>query len=158
MLSSFTAVQQTRYVILFFAFVLDFPYVSTTRPSWHKFYFRSLRTRHWGSRGCDTENYLFCNMTPSSRVDRCRRTVAKHCLYHQCEHGNLLLQLLLFKWTANGFLPRGSGTTLRHNTQHIPKKITHHAQTNHSTQKCANNKGHTTHNEYKAFEISIYYN
>jgi hypothetical protein len=29
----------------------------------------------------------------------------------------LLLVLLLFNWTANGVLPGGSGTTIRHNTQ-----------------------------------------
>jgi hypothetical protein len=42
---------------------------------------------------------------------------------------------LLFILTANGFLPGGSGTTIRHNTQgtHITK-LTHHAQTKHSAQ------------------------
>jgi hypothetical protein len=41
----------------------------------------------------------------------------------------------------------------QHNTQiHIPHKITHHAQTQHSTQSYTNNKGHITHNEYKAKE------
>jgi hypothetical protein len=34
--------------------------------------------------------------------------------------------LLLFILTENGFLPGGSGTTIRHNTQ-----ITHHVQTKH---------------------------
>jgi tRNA(Arg) A34 adenosine deaminase TadA len=45
--------------------------------------------------------------------------------------------------TANGVLPGGSGTTIRHNTQ-----ITHQNQTKHSTLNYTNNKGHTTHNEY----------
>jgi hypothetical protein len=49
----------------------------------------------------------------------------------------------LFILTANGFLPGGSGTTIKHNTQ-----ITLHTQTEHSTQNYRNNKGHTTHNEY----------
>jgi hypothetical protein len=35
---------------------------------------------------------------------------------------------------------------------HISHKITHHAQTKHSTQSYANNKGHITHNEYNAKE------
>jgi hypothetical protein len=48
----------------------------------------------------------------------------------------------LFILTANGFLPSGSGTTIRHNTQ-----ITHHTQTKHSTQNYTNNKGYTAHNE-----------
>jgi hypothetical protein len=54
-----------------------------------------------------------------------------------------LLFLLLFILTANGFLPGGSGTTIRHNTQ-----ITH------ITQNYTNNKGHTTHNEYNANTIT----
>jgi hypothetical protein len=53
--------------------------------------------------------------------------------------------------TANGFLPGGSGTTVRHNTQ-----ITHHTQTKHSTQSYTNNKGHTTHNEHNANTITIH--
>jgi hypothetical protein len=47
-----------------------------------------------------------------------------------------------------GFYPVGSGTTIRHNTQHTLHKVTHHAQTNHSTQNYTNNKGHTTHSAY----------
>jgi hypothetical protein len=50
----------------------------------------------------------------------------------------LLLLLLLFILTAKGVSPGGSGTTIRNNTQ-----------TKHSTQNYTNNKGHTTHNEYK---------
>jgi hypothetical protein len=49
------------------------------------------------------------------------------------------------------FLPGGSGTTIRNNTTqqiHISHKVTHHAQTKHSTQSYTNNKGHITHNEY----------
>jgi hypothetical protein len=45
--------------------------------------------------------------------------------------------LLLFILTANGFLPSGSDTTIRH-----------HTQTKHSTQNYTINKGHTTRNEY----------
>jgi hypothetical protein len=37
-----------------------------------------------------------------------------------------------------GSLPGGSDTTIRHNTH----KITHQAQTKHSTQSYTNNKGH----------------
>jgi hypothetical protein len=44
------------------------------------------------------------------------------------------LSLLLFILTANGFLPGGSGSTIRHNTQHKSQKITQHAQTKHGTQ------------------------
>jgi hypothetical protein len=54
-------------------------------------------------------------------------------------------QVVLFIITANGFLPVGSGTTVRHNTNN-----THHTQTKHSTQNYTNNKGHTTHNAYSA--------
>jgi hypothetical protein len=61
----------------------------------------------------------------------------------------LLLLLLLFNGTANGFLPGGSGITMRHNTQkYTSHKITHHAQKKHSTQSYTNNKGHITHNDY----------
>jgi hypothetical protein len=42
-----------------------------------------------------------------------------------------LLLLLLFSWTANGFLPCGSATTVTYNTQiHISHKITHHFKQN----------------------------
>jgi hypothetical protein len=51
--------------------------------------------------------------------------------------------VLLFIVTANGFLPGGSGTTIRHNTQ-----ITH------ITQNYRNNKGHTTHTECNANTIT----
>jgi hypothetical protein len=65
-----------------------------------------------------------------------------------------LLLLLLFNWTANGILR--SGTTVRHNTQiHISHKITHHAQTKHSTQKYTNNKGHITHNAYNTTKVKL---
>jgi hypothetical protein len=46
--------------------------------------------------------------------------------------------------TANGFLPGGSGTTIRQNTQ-----ITHIAL----KQNCTNNE-HTTHNEYNGNTIT----
>jgi hypothetical protein len=55
---------------------------------------------------------------------------------------------LLFISGANGDLPGGSGTTIRHNTQiHISHKLTHHAQTKHNILSYTNNKGHITHNE-----------
>jgi hypothetical protein len=38
---------------------------------------------------------------------------------------------------------------------HISHKITHHAQTKHSTQSHANNKGHITHNEYSKKEVRL---
>jgi hypothetical protein len=63
------------------------------------------------------------------------------------------LTLLLFFLTENGFLPGGSGTTIKHNTQ-ISQKITYHAQTKHSTQNYTNNKGHTQHDEYHANTIT----
>jgi hypothetical protein len=67
---------------------------------------------------------------------------------------------LLFILTANGFLPGGSRTTIRHNTQitHI-KQNTHHAQTKQSTQNYTHNKEHTTHCEqlqlYKLILIKL---
>jgi hypothetical protein len=40
---------------------------------------------------------------------------------------------------------RGSGTTIRDNTQmHTSHKLTHHTQTKHRTQNYTNNKGHTS--------------
>jgi hypothetical protein len=72
----------------------------------------------------------------------------------------ILLRLLflfvftyLFTLTANGFLPIGSGTTTRHNTQitHITQNNT---QTKHVTQNYKNNEGQTTHNEYSANTIT----
>jgi hypothetical protein len=48
-------------------------------------------------------------------------------------------------------LSGGSGTKIKHHTQiHILHTITHHAQIKHSTQSYTNNKGHITHNKYKA--------
>jgi hypothetical protein len=63
----------------------------------------------------------------------------------------LLLLLLLFILIANGFLPGGSGNTIRHNTQisHITQNNIPHSN-KHSTQNYTNNKGHTAHNEYNA--------
>jgi hypothetical protein len=53
--------------------------------------------------------------------------------------------------TANVFLPGGCGTTIRHNTQiYISHKITHHAQTMHSTISYTNNNEHVTQNEQNA--------
>jgi hypothetical protein len=60
----------------------------------------------------------------------------------------------LFTLTANGFLPGGIGTTIRHDKQHTSHKITHNPQTKHITQNYTNNKGHTTHNEYNANTIT----
>jgi hypothetical protein len=51
-------------------------------------------------------------------------------------HTLLLLLLLLFIWTANGFVPGGSGTTVRHNTQNN----TPHSK--HNTQNYKKRKGH----------------
>jgi hypothetical protein len=53
-----------------------------------------------------------------------------------------LLLLLLSNWTANAFLPGGSDSTIRNNTQ----RYTY--QTNHSTQSYTNNIWHITHNDY----------
>jgi hypothetical protein len=70
-------------------------------------------------------------------------------------HGVLLI-LLLFNLTANGFLPGGIGSTIRQKTQvHVSHKITHHAQTKHSIQSYTNNKGHIAHNEYNAKKIKV---
>jgi hypothetical protein len=55
----------------------------------------------------------------------------------------LLLLLLLLILTANGFLPGGSGTTIRRNTQ-----LTY------ITQNYTNSKGHTTQNEYNANTVT----
>jgi hypothetical protein len=69
------------------------------------------------------------------------------------------LFLLLFILHANLFLPGGSGTTIRHNTQitHITK-ITHVSQVKHSTQHYTNYEGHTTHNEYSANKLQLIQN
>jgi hypothetical protein len=47
----------------------------------------------------------------------------------------IIIIIILFIQTKNGFLPGGSGTTIRLNTQ-----ITNHTQTKHSTQNYTNNK------------------
>jgi hypothetical protein len=52
--------------------------------------------------------------------------------------------LLLFILTANGYLPGGSGTTIRHNKQ-----------IKHITQNYTNDKGHMTHKEYNENTITI---
>jgi hypothetical protein len=52
----------------------------------------------------------------------------------------LILLLLLFILTANGFLPGGSGTTIRHNTQ-----ITHHARQNTAHKTTQTIKDNTLH-------------
>jgi hypothetical protein len=47
----------------------------------------------------------------------------------------VIIIIYLLIWTANGFLPGGGGTTIKHNTQiHITYKITHHAKRKHGTQ------------------------
>jgi hypothetical protein len=55
--------------------------------------------------------------------------------------------LLLFILTANGFLPGGSSTTIRHITQvtHTSHKITHHTQKNtaHKTTQTIKDTLHT---------------
>jgi hypothetical protein len=51
--------------------------------------------------------------------------------------------------TANGFLPGGNDATIKHNTQ-----ITHHAQTNHSTQNYTHNKRRITEHKQNANEIT----
>jgi hypothetical protein len=63
--------------------------------------------------------------------------------------------IYLFTLTANGVLPGGSGTTIRHNIQITHNtQITHHPQTKHITQNYTNNEGHTTHDEYNANTIT----
>jgi hypothetical protein len=61
-----------------------------------------------------------------------------------------------FIYTANGVLPGGSVTTIRHNTQitHITQNNTLHSK--HSTQNYTSNEGHTTQNEYNANTIYNY--
>jgi hypothetical protein len=61
---------------------------------------------------------------------------------------SVLLLLLLFISIVNGFLPGGSGTKIRYNTQiKHTTKIPNLAETKHSTQNYTNTKGHTTRNE-----------
>jgi hypothetical protein len=48
----------------------------------------------------------------------------------------LLLLLLLFNWIANGFLPGGSGTTLRHITQNITPRSNKTQHTKLHKQNC----------------------
>jgi hypothetical protein len=84
-----------------------------------------------------------------------------------CDYGNepsasikgldtviIIIIIIIIILTANRFLPGGSGTTIRHNTQHTSHKITHHAQTKYSTKSYTNNKGHTTHKDYNANTIT----
>jgi hypothetical protein len=52
-----------------------------------------------------------------------------------CVCNNVIVIVIIINCTANGFLPGGSGTTIRHSIKiHISHKISHHAQTKHSTQ------------------------
>jgi hypothetical protein len=68
------------------------------------------------------------------------------------------IYLYSFILTAKGFLRGGSETTIRHTTQRIHiSKITHRAETKHSTQNYTNNRGHTAHSEYNAKTINRYY-
>jgi uncharacterized protein YceK len=62
----------------------------------------------------------------------------------------IIIIIDLFILTANEFLSGGCGTTITH-------KITHQAQTKHSTQNYTNNRGntHTTHIEFNANTIAI---
>jgi hypothetical protein len=59
----------------------------------------------------------------------------------------LSLLLLLFILTANWFLPGGSGTTIRHNTQNSTPRPYKSQHTK------LNNKGHAVHNEYNAIQL-----
>jgi hypothetical protein len=69
----------------------------------------------------------------------------------------LIILLLLFIWTANGYLPSSSGTIIGHRIQiHISAKMTHQAQTKHSKQGYKNNKGHITDNKYNAKEVQLF--
>jgi hypothetical protein len=62
-------------------------------------------------------------------------------------HFIIIIIIYLVSLSANGFLPRDSGTTIRQHTKvHISHNITHHAQTKLSTQSYANNKEHIIHN------------
>jgi hypothetical protein len=49
--------------------------------------------------------------------------------------GTVSRLLLLFNWTANGFLPGGSGTTIRHITQNTPHSKKHRNKTTNNKQK-----------------------
>jgi hypothetical protein len=42
-----------------------------------------------------------------------------------------------------------------HHANNTPHKITHHAQSKHSTQNYTNNKGHTTHNDYNVIQLQL---
>jgi hypothetical protein len=62
-----------------------------------------------------------------------------------------IIIIIIIYLNCNWVFTRGSGTTIRHNTQiHISHKITQHTQTKHSAQSYTNYKGHITHNEYNA--------
>jgi hypothetical protein len=53
----------------------------------------------------------------------------------------IIIIIVIIIMTANGALPGGSITTIRHSTQlHISLRISHYAQTKHSTQSYTNNK------------------
>jgi hypothetical protein len=68
----------------------------------------------------------------------------------------LLLLLLLFNWTASGVLPCGRSPTIRHKTKiHTSHKMSHDAQTKHSTQSYTN-KEHITHNEYNRKWLNLF--
>jgi hypothetical protein len=69
-------------------------------------------------------------------------TISIRIIYTASEKNIIIIYLFIL--TANGFLPSGSGTTIRHNTQITSHKTTHHSQTKHSTQNYTNNKGHYT--------------
>jgi hypothetical protein len=70
----------------------------------------------------------------------------------------ILLLLIYFYYYLNckWFLPGGNGTAIRHTQIHTSHKITHHAQTEHSTQSYTNNRGHIAHNEYNTKRMQSY--
>jgi hypothetical protein len=71
----------------------------------------------------------------------------------QNSFSNVLFLLLLFILTANGYLPGGSGTTIRHNTQ-----ITHIKQNNTTIKRNTAYNKHPTQNEYNQSQLQLYKN
>jgi hypothetical protein len=67
----------------------------------------------------------------------------------------IIIIIIIFIRTTNGFIPGGSGT-IRHNTKiHALHKISHHAQIKHSPQSYRNNEGHITQNEYNTKKVKL---
>jgi hypothetical protein len=89
-------------------------------------------------------NTTFHLRTTAHRHIDIHTTSKKSSLFSYCSA--LISQagiLLLFILTADGFLPGGSGTTIRHNTQ-----ITLQSNETQHTKLHTHSKGHTTQNEY----------